>query len=118
MWRTAQGDAVGDVFKVGVAQGNTKGQAAPILRVFVPQLPSRSYRSATAERPAASTSRWRASSVRCAHFRATCELSALMHRASCGPAEARKVLREWRWGVATIAGVLAVVAVARLRRSS
>lgn len=48
----------------------------------------------------------------------TRELSALMHRASCGPAEARKVLREWRWGVATIAGVLAVVAVARLRRSS
>ena len=43
MWRTGQGDAVEDQFKVGAAQGNTKGQAAPILRVFVPQLSSRSY---------------------------------------------------------------------------
>jgi len=38
MWRTGQGDAVDDELKVGAAQANTKGQAASILRVVVPQL--------------------------------------------------------------------------------
>ena len=68
MWRTGQGDAVEDELKVGAAQANTKGQAASILRVVVPQL-SRTSRPRL--RLAASTARWRAtaSSVRWATSR-------------------------------------------------